>query len=76
VSPKWNDSEGELSPRKHSGSKLKKQKPTNRTAQKKHKSLFKETISTKVKKQEKFTINLDEMGSGWNRNAPHMRSFR
>jgi len=38
--------------------------------QKKPKSLFKETISTKVKKQDKFSINLEELGNGWNRNAP------
>ena len=74
--------EQKLTDRDHPGkspanSKRKTIKPPHLKAQqRKTKSLFKDTVSTKVKKQEKFAINLDELGNGWNRNAPSLRSFR
>ena len=49
-------------------SKLKRKMGRNPKLQNKR-SIFKETISTKVKKQEKFAINIDNVnGQQWNKN--------
>jgi hypothetical protein len=54
---------------KSTRSKLRKKQPFKINPKITKRSIFKETISTKVKKQEKFNVHL-EHENGWNRNNP------